>query len=157
MPVNDERGAVAVMVAISLTVLLGVGALVLDVGALYVERRELQNGADAAALAIAEDCARELDGCDDPTSVATTYADDNAEDGVSNVDDVDLDLHTREVTVATSTKTKDGDKVKFGFARVFGLDGSKVSAAATATGGGPRRGVGAVPVPLSVPECSPRR
>ena len=40
-----------------LVVLLGVGALVIDVGALYAERRQLQNGADAAALAVAADCA----------------------------------------------------------------------------------------------------
>ena len=40
-----------------LVVLIGVGALVIDSGALYAERRQLQNGADAAALAVAQDCA----------------------------------------------------------------------------------------------------
>ena len=40
-----------------LVALIGVGALVIDVGRLYVERRDLQNGADAAALAVAQDCA----------------------------------------------------------------------------------------------------
>ena len=54
---RDDRGAVLVWVALMIVVLLGVGALVLDVGALCVERRELQNGADAAALAVAQDCA----------------------------------------------------------------------------------------------------
>lgn len=46
-----ERGAVAVMVAILLTVLLGFVALGIDVVRLYVIRNELQNAADAAALA----------------------------------------------------------------------------------------------------------
>ena len=51
---QDERGAVLVWVALMLVVLLGIGALVIDVGALYAERRQLQNGADAAALAVAD-------------------------------------------------------------------------------------------------------
>src|ERR1039457_1222087 len=56
---RDERGAVGVLVAMMLGagVLTGMGALVIDVGQLYQERAELQNGADAAALAVAESCA----------------------------------------------------------------------------------------------------
>ncbi len=50
------------------------GALVIDVGQLYQERAELQNGADAAALGVAKSCA--LGTCD--PSVATSYADANA-------------------------------------------------------------------------------
>ncbi len=38
-------------------VLLGCAALTVDVGQLYSERRQLQNGADAAALALAKVCA----------------------------------------------------------------------------------------------------
>ena len=76
-----------VWVALMLVVLLGIGALVIDVGALYAERRELQNGADAAALAVATDCA---EGNCDATKSAT--ADDvrrqNANDGAANVDEV---------------------------------------------------------------------
>ncbi|XTR53338.1 pilus assembly protein TadG-related protein [Pseudarthrobacter sp. So.54] len=40
-----------------MVVLLGITAIVVDVGMIYAERFELQNGADAAALAIAQDCA----------------------------------------------------------------------------------------------------
>lgn len=73
---RDERGAVAVLVAILLGggVLLGMGALVIDVGQLYQERAELQNGADAAAIGVAKSCA--LGTCD--PAVAVTYADGNA-------------------------------------------------------------------------------
>lgn len=55
---RDERGAVAVLVAIVLLVLGGFMALSLNVGHSRAVRGELQNAADAAALA----GARELDG-----------------------------------------------------------------------------------------------
>ena len=72
---RDERGAVGVMVALLLgTVLLGLGALVIDVGELYQERAELQNGADAAAIAVAKSCAT---GTCTP-SLAAQYANENA-------------------------------------------------------------------------------
>ncbi len=48
---KDETGAVAVIVALFLLVLLVVGALVLDLGSLYDRDRELQSAADAAAEA----------------------------------------------------------------------------------------------------------
>lgn len=56
---RDDRGAIGVLVAVLLGggVLLGMGALVIDVGELYQNRAELQNGADAAALAVAQSCA----------------------------------------------------------------------------------------------------
>ena len=53
---RDRRhGAVAVQVAICLTVLLGVAALAVDGGILMAERRHAQAAADAAALAAAVD------------------------------------------------------------------------------------------------------
>ncbi|MDH4317089.1 MAG: pilus assembly protein TadG-related protein [Desulfobulbaceae bacterium] len=48
---TDNNGAVAVLVAVTLIVLLGFTALAVDVGYLYGVRNELQNGADAGALA----------------------------------------------------------------------------------------------------------
>ena len=56
---RDERGAVGVLIGVLLGggVLLGIGALVVDVGMLYGDRANLQNGADAGAIAVAETCA----------------------------------------------------------------------------------------------------
>ncbi len=73
---REERGAIGVLVAIMLGcgVLTGMGALVIDVGQLYQERAELQNGADAAALGVAKTCA--LGGC--APTVAQLYANANA-------------------------------------------------------------------------------
>jgi Flp pilus assembly protein TadG len=48
---KDQQGATAVMVAVALTALFGFVALGIDVGNLCVTRNQLQNIADAAALA----------------------------------------------------------------------------------------------------------
>jgi Flp pilus assembly protein TadG len=50
---DDSRGAVAILVALLLVIFVGMGALAVDVGYLMVNRGELQNVADAAALAAA--------------------------------------------------------------------------------------------------------
>ena len=50
-PLRNSRGAAAVMVALTLTVLLAMGAAAIDIGHALVARNELQNAADAAALA----------------------------------------------------------------------------------------------------------
>ncbi len=54
-----ERGAAATIVAVLLGggVVMGFAALSMDVGNLMWERRQLQNGADASALAMARNCA----------------------------------------------------------------------------------------------------
>jgi hypothetical protein len=80
---RHDRGAVLIWVGSGLVALVGMGALVIDVGALYAERRVLQNGADAAALAVAKDCAE--GNCLDEYGTADAYADDNAGDDHSNV------------------------------------------------------------------------
>ncbi len=48
---NRQGGAVAVVVGFSLVLLIGFLAMVIDLGHLYLAKTELQNGADAAALA----------------------------------------------------------------------------------------------------------
>ena len=75
---DGGRGAIGVLVAVLIGsgVLLGMAALVVDVGQLYQNRAELQNGADAAALAVAKSCAK--GNCDSTIATATQYADDNA-------------------------------------------------------------------------------
>lgn len=48
---RDDKGATAVIVAVSLVMLLSMGALTIDIGHSLVARNELQNASDAAALA----------------------------------------------------------------------------------------------------------
>lgn len=50
---KDQRGAVAAMIAVGLTALVGFTSLAVDLGVIYSAKAELQNAADAAALAAA--------------------------------------------------------------------------------------------------------
>lgn len=56
---RGERGGAAMLVAVLLGggVIMGFGAITIDVSSLMWERRQVQNGADAAALAMARACA----------------------------------------------------------------------------------------------------
>ena len=65
-----QRGAVAIIVALSIFILVGMLALVIDLGHLYIAKAGLQNGADAAALA----GAKELDGTQAGINRAVTRA-----------------------------------------------------------------------------------
>jgi hypothetical protein len=67
---RQQRGAILVMMAILIVVLIGIAALALDLGRLFVQRTELQNAADAAALA----AAAELDGKSDAQERAKAAA-----------------------------------------------------------------------------------
>ncbi|SFI27458.1 pilus assembly protein TadG-related protein [Nitrosomonas sp. Nm34] len=58
---QKEAGAVTIIVALSLVALMGFVGLALDLGKLFVAKTELQNSADACALA----AARELTGAND--------------------------------------------------------------------------------------------
>jgi len=80
----DDRGAFGVLVGMLLAtgVLLGMAALTVDVGRLYQERAELQNGADAGSIAVAKSC---VAGPACTPGTAATYANLNAKDGVSAV------------------------------------------------------------------------
>jgi Flp pilus assembly protein TadG len=76
---NDDTGNVVIIVALSMTMLLGFAALSIDMGSALVRRAALQSGADAAALAIAQGCAEEevygTPTC--TTSIAQGYFNDN--------------------------------------------------------------------------------
>ncbi|KRE79695.1 pilus assembly protein TadG-related protein [Arthrobacter sp. Soil763] len=101
---EKERGAAGVLVAVMMLVLIGAGAMAVDVGQIYAERAQLQNAADAGAMAAAQQCHRAPGDC---TAQALTWAQDmtagNSNDGATTVDSVDLAV-PGQVTVATSTR-----------------------------------------------------
>lgn len=77
---------VLVGVLIGSGVLFGMTAVVVDVGAIYAERAQLQSGADAGALAVAKGCATGTADCSDstdPEGPAGRYANGNSRDGAS--------------------------------------------------------------------------
>ena len=85
---TDDRGAIAVVTAVlGSAVLFACAAIAIDVGALYSEHRQLQNGSDAAAIAIAQSCVRALGTTSAPcnTGLAAGLADANAVDGSAGV------------------------------------------------------------------------
>ena len=137
---RSERGASAVLIGILLVPLLGFVAIAVDVGALYAERAQLQNGADAAALAIAKDC---QDGvCTDPAGAAALYTNGNANDGAANVLAPTISMADKTVTVIDSTRvaSTNAGAISHPFARFIGVDSTTVGAAATAQWGGPGSG-----------------
>jgi hypothetical protein len=149
-----DDGAAGVLIAISMAVMLGMIGVAVDVGAMYDERRQLSNGADAAVLAIAEDCALGVGSCDPATArvVATGFASANARDGFAAVDSVSLSPGQRTVQVVTSTLTAGGGTTLTPFfARAVGWEGSTVYASASAEWGYPAsmRNV----LPLIISEC----
>jgi len=77
---RDERGQAIVLMTLSLVVILGMAALVLDVGNWFHTKRRLQGTADAAALAGAQQLP------DDPSgaqTMAMSYANQNGGDVAS--------------------------------------------------------------------------
>ncbi len=82
---SRDDGSVVIIVALTMTTLFGFLALSVDAGAMYVQRSQLQTGADAAALAIAKRCADAVvygtTTC--TTSIAQSYFDDNMTDASS--------------------------------------------------------------------------
>ncbi len=89
-PAADDGGAVAATLAILLGtgVLLGMAAVVVDVGRIYAEREQLQTGADAAAWMVAETCARQPDRCAEQGVRAAEYAGANAADGAADIAEI---------------------------------------------------------------------
>lgn len=151
---NDERGATAVIIAVLAVVLLGLTAFALDAGAMYAERRELQSSADAAVLAVAEDCAIGDVPCngDYGMNTAEIYANANAPDGATTVQSLDLNTSTQTVSATViSEDAETGNTVLAPmFAQVLGFEGSTVGATATAEWGFPK---GARGFPITVSWC----
>lgn len=150
----DERGATAIIAAALLVAVIGMGAYVIDIGAIFEERRDLQNGADAAALAVAMDCV--VDGiCSaagaQPEAEAIASANSNDGQATVNETDIDFDLSNREVTVTVHTETSAGaGEIDLVLAPVLGEDSQAVDATATARWDAP---AGATTIPLTISSC----
>ena len=136
---DDERGATAVMLSLLMIPMLGFAALAVDVGALYAERARLQVAADAAAIAVAQDCSR--GNCGD--MLATAQALITANDGAGTAAYPVLSGDPLSVTVTGSTPQEHW------FAPVLGHDSTAVSASATVGWGSPSRGTSVLPLTFS--------
>lgn len=156
---ESEQGGVSVLLAVVMIVILGFAAIAIDVGMLYSERAQLQNGADAGALYVAQKCASKLPadaiGCDaNPSAALRSVIGGNAIDGVTKVEEP-LALNTSTQTVAITVRAQEPGKSREGvstlFARVLGISTVEASASARARWGTPSKGT--MVLPLAIAEC----
>lgn len=119
---GDERGAVTIVVALLMVVMIGFAAISIDVGRLYAERRELQNGADAAALGLACDPGA----AGSMTDSATRFVQANSSDGLGYAS---AGLEDDGVLIEAESRGADGAaELDLTFAPVIGVDRVSVGA-----------------------------
>jgi len=133
---SRERGSVLIFVAVSLAACLAFSVLAIDVGAILVTRVQLQNAADAAALAGASALLNQ--GEDEATDRAITVAGQNMalEDGMQPVviSDADVTFPTpARCKVVTHRTEATGDPLLTFFSPVVGVADRVAQVTATAT------------------------
>ncbi|MGN7199269.1 pilus assembly protein TadG-related protein [Arthrobacter sp. SAFR-044] len=137
---DSERGAAAIIVAVLMVAVLGFAAIAVDVGAMYAEKAQVQNGADATALAIAADCAKGVNCTTAMAASSNRLADNNANDGSTGVQSV-TQPNPNTVRVVTNSRDTSGNNFfSLFFARVLGIDTSQITATAEASWGPPSGG-----------------
>lgn len=157
-PADPERGGIAVIVALLMTVLLGFAAIAVDVGMLHSEGAQLQNGSDSAALMVAQKCARNAadENCSTAAPLAAGLANGNAVDGKSGVKSISLDKAGRTVTVVTGAKETGSapNTVSLFFAKALGIPSAEVTASSSVRWGSPIEGNTPFPLAFSVCQVS---
>ncbi|GAA1431984.1 hypothetical protein GCM10009616_20330 [Microlunatus lacustris] len=136
---DDERGAVAVVVALVMVPLIAFAAISVDLAGLWWDKQQLQTAADAGALAIAQDCG--VGACGSPAATATSLAQQNSRS--TDVTASVLSAGGGSVTVRTDSTRQHA------FAPVIGVPSSAVHAEATAAYGSPSGGTAVLPLVLS--------
>ena len=139
---RGERGAAAVVVALLMVPVMGFSAIAVDIGHVYAQRARLQTAADAAALAVAQDCARGA--CGDMQATASALVTANL-GGATAAPPV----LTSAPTAVTVTGTK---PTSHWLAPVLGIDSTNVRATATVAWGFPGGGTALLPLIFSVCE-----
>jgi Flp pilus assembly protein TadG len=132
---GDSSGQALIMILVFLAALMGIAALVIDVGYAYYTHRSLQASADAAALAGAQ----ELPDPGKAQTVAQQYsATAGSKNERANVPDVSTSVTTKCLTSVpgcdpvNAVVVKETAEVETKFARVLGIDTVTVSARSTA-------------------------
>ncbi|HLQ35184.1 MAG TPA: pilus assembly protein TadG-related protein [Chloroflexota bacterium] len=138
---GDQEGAVAIIAALSMVVLVGFLALAMDVGVLFVEQTNLQKAVDAAALAGAQAIDLKNFSPGSCPSLGSGTSATKAQQFLS-ANDANAELvcnqGVRVVNGACATNGCDAwvvtakETVNFSFAPVLGIGNGSVSATATA-------------------------
>ncbi len=119
---KGEAGQSVILIVLSIVVLCGFAALAVDIGVQSVDKGELQNAADAAALA----GARELSSASTAKSTAIHYAALNGVPAANVTASTPYNGNANKIEVVC-TRT-----VQYSFARVFGIKSKVISARAVA-------------------------
>ncbi|MGW8282917.1 MAG: pilus assembly protein TadG-related protein [Gemmatimonadota bacterium] len=132
---GNERGAVLVLVAASMVVMLGFAALAIDVGNLMMVRTESQKAADAAALAGAGWL---IPAPDDSAGARSRAIDFAARNNIQRIpavvlpEDVEVNLDSSLVRVHVYNTADRGNAVPTFFAKILGIGAVNVSTVAAA-------------------------
>jgi len=122
---RSERGQTLAMMAVFMVVLLGASAMAIDLGNWWLQKRELQNAADAAALAGASSLPASWQAAQ-AASQANYSTNGRSTDTVTYQNTTDMSSNDS-VTVTTSRT------VPTWFAQIFGIGSARISATARAT------------------------
>jgi hypothetical protein len=110
---------------------------------MYSEHSQLQNGADSAALAVANACANDSSSaeCTSPEALAENLANGNALDNATNIQNLVVDASAGTVNVTTQSRDTSGNNhFSLLFARALGIDTADIGASAQAIWGAPGAG-----------------
>jgi len=146
-----QEGQVAVIFALLIVCLLGMTALVIDLGSLYQKKGFYQTVADSAALAGAQELPESPE---DAFLAAVDYAARNNVDIIYNCRDYtseEVEISSTLTTYDTITITLSNREAPLYFARVFGMDTVGISAAATVMVGKPTQIYGVAPWAVIIP------
>ncbi len=138
--VSDDSGISMPLVAMAMTMMMGMSALVIDLGNGWRTRRAIIPATDAAALAAAQDY---VNGADGWGAIAATYLSGN--EGAATLDSCSKHSYSTDRGRVTVTASHN---VQTWFAPVVGLGDYTVSSTSTATWGPPLAATGLRPIGL---------
>ncbi len=121
---KSERGQAFVLAAVAMVMLMGMAALVLDVGNWFRDKRRLQGTVDAAALAGAQQLPTDAAGA---RAQALTYANKNGGD-VAGADIIVTSQYMPNDTIEVNGRRNDSGI----FSKVIGFSGANITAHAKA-------------------------
>lgn len=143
-PDTKERGQVLAIFALALVAIVAMTGLVLDGGSTFVQRRDMQNVADAAAMAGAYDYVNNASSSSAlaaAQNIAAANGFANGTDGVVVDARMSWGINGARTVVVSITKPH-----RNSFSGIVGLASWDVTTTATAQGGAPNAAIGAMPL-----------
>ena len=147
---RDDAGAVLMIVAVTLFVLVGMLVLTVDLGRAVAVKREMVTGTDAAALAAAQQCALGNSTGDAQAAAEAVLAENKAGATVTAFDAPGCGSPPEQAHIVTVESTVD---VTYFFAGIFGFDSGDVVARAVAQWGVVEQAL-AVPITVDYDQLS---